>query len=940
MRILSVHVENYRVLRAARVEFDPGRTVVGGHQEVGKSTLVEAIHHAFFLKSRGSSAVHKAMQSDLHEGHPTVSLAFETGGRCYTIKKVFAGNSATSATLLTDDGPSGNEAGREGTGGRTLRGDEAETRIHELLQAENLGSRTVDSRLKMQWAHLWVWQGSSGHDPVGQANSDAHAEQLRDRLGRLGGGGVLESSLDARVFREIDTRHTACFRENGEVRTGSELARADEERRQADGAFTVATNRVDALDSAVDAIDAADQTLATAVAKLAIHSDELRKVGENLRTAGDLRIRLAEEQAIAREAQAAHDEIQKADDEINACDRRLTELAESIEPATERLAELTIAEEAASGALAEALDAVDSSGTRHQEAATAVNVLELCEQRARLMIERHGLGGRCARIDALQVTMAALEAERGRLAAITDGDVSKLEELERARDSAAITLEAIATKVECMGGPGPAHLAGTPLSEAEPVTITAESELVVGSPGAQTILRISPGGGRTLSDATRAGERTERELRAALDDLKIASVAEARQIRARLQAIEADITAQRGAVEGLGGDRAHRELEALITKISSVEAEIHRRGGTFAPEETDGPHHGSTSPPAVEAAMRLAEAMKAAVHARLVAAHAARDAASAGAARATASATAARKRYEEVVVARRHLAESMQATRAAMDSLTARRDLLVERFGTDRGETVRSRCEAARRTNDAAVATLAALTALDPESLGRERTRLERAITNLQSQRQAAETARQVAREQLRREGTEDPRDDLARAAVRRRLAEARLTHARREAEATRLLVGLFAAKKREVEAQFAAPLTSRVNDYLRTILGPDTAVELQYSGGRFERLSVARGSYGNVTWDFSQLSGGTKEQVAAAFRLAMAEILAEGHDGTLPIIFDDAFTNADDDRLARLQRLLDLAADRGLQIIVFSCTPQDYAGLGARQVELSRQAS
>jgi hypothetical protein len=96
---------------------------------------------------------------------------------------------------------------------------------------------------------------------------------------------------------------------------------------------------------------------------------------------------------------------------------------------------------------------------------------------------------------------------------------------------------------------------------------------------------------------------------------------------------------------------------------------------------------------------------------------------------------------------------------------------------------------------------------------------------------------------------------------------------------------------------------------------------------------------FGNVTWDFSQLSGGSREQVAAAFRLAMAEILAEGHDGSLPIVFDDAFTSADDDRQHRLQRLLDLAADRGLQMIVFSCTPQDYAGLGDCHISLGGPA-
>ena len=131
------------------------------------------------------------------------------------------------------------------------------------------------------------------------------------------------------------------------------------------------------------------------------------------------------------------------------------------------------------------------------------------------------------------------------------------------------------------------------------------------------------------------------------------------------------------------------------------------------------------------------------------------------------------------------------------------------------------------------------------------------------------------------------------------------------------------------------APLASRVADYLRTILGPDTAVDIGYSGGEFGQLSVARSGFGNVRWDFSSLSGGTREQVGAAFRLAMAEILAEGYDGALPVIFDDAFTNSDPRRQGRLQRLLDLAADRGLQVIVFSCTPEAYAGLGALHVSL-----
>ena len=956
MKLLSISVENYRVLKAASLAFDPARTVIGGEQEFGKSTLVEAIHNAFFLKCKGTSTPHKAMRSDLHPGNPAVTLSFETGGRTYTIKKTFAGNAAASATVLTDEGPAQESAASSGdaaAGGRTLHGDEAETRLHELLRAETIGSRTVDSRIKMQWAHLWVWQGSSGTDPVAHANAEQPADQLRTRLGRLSGGGVLESSLDARSSRELDARQAAIFRDNGGIKTGSDLFRAGEESHQAETALTAAAALVETLDAAVDTIDSADRTLATAEAKLETHAEELQGVADKLRTVGDLRVSLAGEQAAAREAAAAHDEIEQADAEIATCDRQLAELAESIEPATKRLEELAAAETAATEALTEALDAVDASGTRHQAAASTVALLELCEQRARLTVERHGLGGRCRRIDALRDAIARLEAERKELPAITAADVARLDKLERARDAAAATLDAIATKVELTAGPGPARLAGESLAAGAAVTITAEGELVVGPPGSETILRISPGGGRSLADATRASQAAERELAAALGGLSIESAARARQAVNRLQAIDAEVAAQQGAIDGLGGDTARRELEALVTKIATVEAEIRRRGEAGLNLDADdltvdslqanaesGPGFstrgtGTTDMPDPDSPIRQAEAAKAAIHAKLVAAHAARDQASKDAAGASAAATAARKRHDDVIATRRQVAESIQATKATLDSIAARRSILVERFGEDRTVIKGERAEAARATAATAKATEEKLASLAPDSLAREQTRLQRAIANLQSQRQDAETARQVAREKLRREGTEDPRDDLARATVRRRLAAARVAGARREAEATKLLASLFADKKRDVESQFVAPLSSRVADYLRTILGPDTAVDLTYAGGRFEKLAVARGELGNVAWDFSSLSGGTREQVAAAFRLAMAEILAEGHDGTLPIIFDDAFTNTDDKRQLKIQRLLDLAADRGLQVIVFSCTPEDYAGLGAREVAL-----
>jgi uncharacterized protein YhaN len=113
------------------------------------------------------------------------------------------------------------------------------------------------------------------------------------------------------------------------------------------------------------------------------------------------------------------------------------------------------------------------------------------------------------------------------------------------------------------------------------------------------------------------------------------------------------------------------------------------------------------------------------------------------------------------------------------------------------------------------------------------------------------------------------------------------------------------------------------------------------FSGGlqtdKLPTITVDREQAGFGTFGFEELSGGTREQVGIAMRLAMAEVLAAEHDGCLPIMLDDAFANSDPDRVRALQRMLYRAAAQGLQIIVLTCTPEGYSTLGAKDVRLER---
>ena len=117
----------------------------------------------------------------------------------------------------------------------------------------------------------------------------------------------------------------------------------------------------------------------------------------------------------------------------------------------------------------------------------------------------------------------------------------------------------------------------------------------------------------------------------------------------------------------------------------------------------------------------------------------------------------------------------------------------------------------------------------------------------------------------------------------------------------------------------------------------PGVKVSINLSGEGIGSVELTRTADGAVPFGFGSLSGGTREQVGASLRLALAEILAEDHDGCLPVVFDDAFVNADPERLLGLQRVLDLGAQRGLQVIVLTCDPAAYDTLGVKITEIRR---
>ncbi len=80
MRLLHCQLQNVRLHGDLEFHLLARLTLVGGPNESGKSTLVEALHRALFLKATATGAPVEALQSRLHLGQPVVQLAFEAKG--------------------------------------------------------------------------------------------------------------------------------------------------------------------------------------------------------------------------------------------------------------------------------------------------------------------------------------------------------------------------------------------------------------------------------------------------------------------------------------------------------------------------------------------------------------------------------------------------------------------------------------------------------------------------------------------------------------------------------------------------------------------------------------------------------------------------------------------------------------------------------------------
>ncbi len=887
MQLLELAVQDFRKLAGRHVvrPAPTGITVVSGANEEGKSTLLDALKRAFFMKHNTTGEARDAILPLGRTATPSVSVAFRIGEATFRLDKQFRRGG------IRLEGPNG-----------TLEGDAAELELARLLAFDWPGRGAAKTEHMGLAGLFWVDQGTT-FEPEQQPSPTARRAlepALASQIAVLGRG-----ERAPRLMAEIKRRREQHF-------TG---ARGQKRGELAELEKTVAALRLELDEVSVEEqvveslLDRLAQTIERRRAALAAdHLGRARAAVEasraTLRSVAALR---EQAQATALEHRAAASELARWQEK---CQRRQALDAAIASKTVERAAVLEAAAETAPS-LAHRRQERVAAETAEAQARAELQALEdgrdaLVRQATRLRLQRE-----VARLDgALEAvrtaTRSALEHEAAAAGEpLTAAILAELEMHETTLGEHRAALRAVATRLVLHPerADTPITLDGEPVDPHRPLELTRPAVLEIAGFGR---IEVTPGGER-LGHLEAQIRDTESRLETGLAAVRATTIGDTRR---RLAAKEAHGREAAQARQRLG-DRLAASGMADQAALETASAEARTRLAALAEVTLQ---EGSDEP-ALEAELQTAEQAVAAARTRLAECHERRLAVAA----------------EEAALAKTAEQKSFTEARLAMELARLEEERAIE-VGELSDAALEEHLAAARAAADRTAAAEAVLerelARADPAHAATAAEQAARRLVQLEAD------ARQLEREvldleaELRGRGAKGVGDKKAELEGALELARRRHDRLLDEALAWRLLDETIEAVDRARQDALVAPLQARVRPYLRQLLGE---AELGFEP---QLLQLDRLERGASAEPFAALSVGTREQLAVIVRLAIGDLMAETTGESPPLILDDALVYADALRLQRMKTVLESAARRQ-QIIILTCRREDYLGLDARYLTL-----
>ncbi len=811
---------------------DAGLNVVVGPNEMGKSTLLDALRAALFEKYSSKAQPIAALQNDRNQAGPVVELAFEMDDGLYTITKRFI--KKPYARLSCPDG-------------RTLEGDTAENALRTLLGFDEPGKTGAKPETLGMWNVLWVQQGHSfgALDLPDTARSSLHSA-LESEVGEvLGGrrGRALPQSIERQlgelvtsngkprgIYKEAIDRREALQADLAELRTRrGELSQTLDDLEDAQDTLSrLSSTERDKEDQAeLDGARTRHSQLAALEANIQAGATDLQLKQRNLEQ--------------AEQAQAARrklrDEIAVDERAVKAAHGRLDEVSKQEKDARKKY------------------DGLQEAVRAAEEAVTKADAGVTLKRRVLAVVERE------ARIRTLQDQLAKAqgaerrqhEAQQGAAAIlVTDKTIQGIRTAAKAVETIGGRLSAAATTITFEMSPD--SLAGIGI-DGKPLTGERPSVQVV-EPAGITI----PDRGRIIVDPAIkdrdkliAQQRDAKaKLKTALDTVGATGIDDAEDQYVRRQALlqDAALARQEAALHAPAIDDYEAGAAPLADYIEGLRTALARDKDELDLKE---PPSGQEAEAALSAAESQAEQAR-------------HDLNTARAQLAGPGDTLERLKTELTTVKTRHDDAAVQLKR--------RQDECRKAEETSPDSKLQANIETARA---AVAAQEQAVSALESQrtdetlpQLDARIRRLDKAIRERREKRESLNVriAGLTSRiEALEGAGLDEAIEQKDR---ERELCDEECGRFEREAAVLTLLLSTLRDAEHDAKERYLSPVLKRVRPYLRLLFpGADISID--------ENLGITgvvrEAGYQEA---FHHLSMGTQEQIAVLVRLAFAEMLVE----------------------------------------------------------------
>jgi energy-coupling factor transporter ATP-binding protein EcfA2 len=814
MKLHRLVLTNYRGIAHREIDFpDKGVVVVCGANEIGKSSMIEALDLLLESKDRSTKKEVKQVKPTHADVGSEVIAEISTGPYRFVYRKRFHKKCETQLTVLAPR--------RE-----QLSGDEAHDRVQAML------AETVDTEL---WHAQRVLQAASteGVDLSG-------CEVLSRALDVAAGDAAALSGTEPLLVERIDAEYARYFTPTG---------RATGEWAPAIAGLRHAEDEVQRCAAAVAEVEDRVRRHAALTAELAElsrhqlaadvrHSAAQAAAGQ----IGQLTEQVREAELVAAAAAATS----AASTGVHAERRRLRAEAD------ERAAKVVALE-------AEAREAADAQQTAREVVAAADVVVQeanqllaAAQQRAETARRIVGelfrrdaaerLTARLAKIDAAQRDRDRICDELSAIS-LTDDLSQRIEQsaaaIARAEGQLALlsaTVEFVAvTDIELAVGDQRVSL---PAGQSWSTTTGAATEVEV--PGVLTA-RFTPG--VTAVDIQTEYAAAQDDLAAALAAAQVADVATARRTDQRRRELHNSRDQLTATLVGLCGDDQVDQLRASLAQLL-----------------------GSALPDADGVAMDSRAARAELDEADAVCVQAGADCdthrrvAALAVSRLTEMSTQATLLHDKVATQRAELA-------VVADRLTQQRTSVTDEDLAAAADTDLLAAQTAKRR----VAELSRqLAAAAPDAVAAELADATKAVEGLRARHDAAALVLHEISVELTVFGTQGRKSKLDAAEARREHAQSEYTRVHRRARGVQLLRSVMVRHRDTTRLRYVEPFRAELHRIGRPVFGPSFEVDIDGD------LRIRSRTLDGCTVPYESLSGGAKEQLGILARLAGAALVAK----------------------------------------------------------------